>query len=104
VIVKAKGEGMHRKFAAITLLLLLFGVACGSINRVIPTDEAMKVDVKGKIAEVYPAKATEIGVTVDHSVVTLTGTVDSVEQRKVIVAAANSVHGVKRVINKLSVK
>jgi len=95
---------MHRKLSMITLLLVLFGIACGSINRVIPTDEAMKVDVKGKIAEIYPAKATEIGVTVDHAVVTLTGTVDSTTQRRAIRDAANSVHGVKRVINNITVK
>ena len=95
---------MHRNLAALTLLLVLFGIACGSINRVIPTDEAMKVDVKGKIAEVYPAKATEIGVTVDHAVVTLTGTVDSVQQRRAIFDAANSVHGVKRVINRMTIR
>ena len=95
---------MHRKLSMVTLLLVLFGIACGSINRVIPTDEAMKIDVKGKIAEVYPAKATEIGVTVDHAVVTLTGTVDSTTQRRAIRDAANSVHGVKRVINNITVR
>lgn len=95
---------MNRKLYAVTVFLLIFGLACGSINRVIPTDEAMKADVKGKIAEVYPAKATEIGVTVDHSVVTLTGTVDTETQRKAIFDAANSVHGVKQVIDNIQVK
>ena len=93
-----------RNLASITVVLVMFAIACGSINRVIPTDEAMKVDVKGKIAEVYPAKATEIGVTVDHAVVTLKGTVDSAQQRKAIYDAANSVHGVKRVIDQITVK
>jgi hypothetical protein len=63
-------RAMQRNLATLTLLLMFFGIAYGSINRVIPTDEAMKIDVKGKIAQVYPAKATEIGVTVDHTVVT----------------------------------
>jgi osmotically-inducible protein OsmY len=95
---------MHRKFATLALALLFFAVACGSINRVIPTDGAMKADVKGKIAEIYPLKATEIGVTVDHAVVTLNGTVDNSTQRKAIVDAANSVHGVKGVIDNLQIK
>jgi osmotically-inducible protein OsmY len=82
----------------------MFAIACGSINRVIPTDEAMKVDVKGKILEVYPAKATEIGVTVDNGVVTLKGTVDSPQQRKAIYDAANGVHGVKRVIDHMTLR
>lgn len=86
------------------MFLVLFAVACGSINRVIPTDEAMKADVKGKIAEVYPAEATVIGVRVDHSVVTLTGSVDNTTQRKAIRDAANSVHGVKRVIDDITIK
>ncbi len=95
---------MNKKLYLATVFLLIFGLACGSINRVIPTDEAMKADVKGKIAEVYPAKATEIGVSVDHSVVTLSGTVDSATQRNAIGDAANSVHGVKQVINEIQVK
>ncbi len=86
------------------MFLVLFAVACGSINRVIPTDSAMKTDVKGKIAEVYPAEATKIGVTVDHSVVTLTGSVKNSTERKAIEDAANSVHGVKRVIDEITIK
>ncbi len=95
---------MNRKLYFATVFLLIFGLACGSINRVIPTDEAMKADVKGKIAEVYPAKATDIGVTVNQAVVTLTGTVDTAQQRQSIGDAANSVHGVKQVINNIQVK
>ena len=95
---------MNRKLYFATVFLLIFGLACGSINRVIPTDEAMKVDVKGKIAAVYPTQATEIGVTVDSGVVTLTGTVETSTQRNAIRDAANSVHGVKQVINNIQVK
>jgi osmotically-inducible protein OsmY len=95
---------MNRKWYLATVFLLIFGLACGSINRVIPTDGAMKADVKGKIAGVYPAKATEIGVTVDHSVVTLSGTVDNAQQRQSIGDAANSVHGVTQVINNIQLK
>ncbi len=95
---------MQKKLAAITVLFALLTVACGSINRVIPTDEAMKADVKGKIAEVYPAKATEIGVTVNNGVVTLTGTVDTAQQRTSIENAANSVHGVKTVVDNITIK
>ena len=95
---------MNRKLAYITLFLFVFAAACGSMNRVIPTDGTMKVDVKGKIAEVYPREATDIGVTVDHSVVTLSGKVDTPLQAQKIGEAANSVHGVKQVINNIQVK
>ena len=95
---------MNRKLAYITLFLFVFAAACGSINRVIPTDGAMKADVKGKIAEVYPREATNIGVTVDHGVVTLSGTVETALEAQKIGEAANSVHGVKQVINNIQVK
>jgi osmotically-inducible protein OsmY len=95
---------MQKKLAAVAVLFAFFTVACGSINRVIPTDEAMKADVKGKIAEVYPTKATDIGVTVNSGVVTLSGTVDTATQRTAIENAANSVHGVKSVIDNITLK
>jgi osmotically-inducible protein OsmY len=95
---------MNRKIALATLFLFVFAAACGSINRVIPGDTAMKADVKGKIAEVYPREATDIGVTVDGSVVTLSGTVDTPIKAQKIGEAANSVHGVTRVINNIQVK
>ena len=95
---------MNRKLALVTLFLFVFAAACGSINRVIPGDTAMKADVKGKIAEVYPKEATEIGVTVDNGVVTLSGTVDTAIKAQKIGEAANSVHGVKQVINNIQVK
>ena len=95
---------MNRKLAYVTLFLFVFAAACGSINRVVPGDTAMKADVKGKIAEVYPREATNIGVTVDGSVVTLSGTVDTPLQAQKIGEAAGSVHGVTRVINNIQVK
>jgi osmotically-inducible protein OsmY len=95
---------MNRKLAMVTLFLFVFAAACGSMNRVIPTDGVMKADVKGKIAEVYPKEAVEIEVSVDHAVVTLTGTVDTPLQAQKIGEAANSVHGVKQVINNIRVK
>ena len=95
---------MNRKLAMVTLFLFVFAAACGSMNRVVSTDGTMKVDVKGKIAEVYPMEAAEIGVSVDHSVVTLTGTVETAIKAQKIGEAANSVHGVKQVINNIQVK
>jgi osmotically-inducible protein OsmY len=95
---------MNRKLAMVTLFLFVFAAACGSMNRVIPTDGTMKVDVKGKIAEVYPKEAVEIEVSVDHSIVTLSGTVDTPLKAQKIGEAANSVHGVKQVINNIQVK
>ena len=100
---------MRRKLFLIPIVVLVTVglVACGSINRQTPKqwdDTAMKADVKSKIAELYPSKTFDIGVTVDHQVVTLTGNVETADQVRKIGAAANSVAGVKRVINDIQVK
>jgi len=98
---------MNRKIAVLSAFLVILAIGCGSINRATPSsmdDTAMKADVKGKIAEVYPKEATEIGVTVDHGVVTLTGTVATPTEAQKIGEAAGSVHGVSQVINNIQVK
>ena len=98
---------MSRKFAPLAVFLVILAIGCGSINRATPSsvdDTAMKADVKGKIAEVYPKETFNIGVTVDHGVVTLTGDVDTSEQRQRIGEAAQSVSGVKSVINNIRVR
>ena len=48
------------------MILVLFSAACGSMNRVLPSEmdaKAMEADVRGKIAEVVPEKtfAIEVG-------------------------------------------
>jgi osmotically-inducible protein OsmY len=98
---------MTRKLSILVACLMVFSAACGSINRVTPSsmdDTAMKTDVKGKILETDPGKVFEIGVDVHKGVVTLNGTVHSAVEREKIVDAANSVHGVKRVINNIQLK
>jgi osmotically-inducible protein OsmY len=98
---------MSRKFAALAVFLVILAIGCGSINRATPSgvdDTAMKADVKGKIAEVYPKETFNIGVTVNDGVVTLTGDVDTSEQRQRIGEAARSVSGVKSVINNIRVR
>jgi osmotically-inducible protein OsmY len=98
---------MTRKLSILVAFLMIFSVACGSINRVTPKsmdDTAMKTDVKGKILETDPGKVFEIGVDVHDGVVTLNGTVHSAAEREKIVDAANSVHGVKRVIDNIQLK
>lgn len=98
---------MSRKLSYLALFLLVLSVACGSINRATPSsmdDTAMKTDVKGKILETDPGKTFDIGVEVHSGVVTLNGTVNSAAERDEIVRAANSVHGVTRVIDNIQLK
>lgn len=99
---------MNKKLWSLAMLLVLFSVACGSMNRVLPESmdaKAMEADVRGKIAEAVPEKTFAIEVTVDnHSVVTLEGHAKTQNDINKIVDAAKSVSGVTRVINKLHVQ
>ena len=98
---------MHRRISTLAVFLVLFGMACGSMNRVLPSEvdaKAMEADVRGKIAEAVPEKTFAIEVTVDnHAVVTLSGHAKTQEDINKIVDAAKSVSGVKRVINNIHI-
>src|SRR5438874_2159859 len=98
---------MNRKVTLLALFLVIFGLACGSINRVTPSsmdDTAMKTDVKGKILATDPGKTFDIGVDVHDGIVTLNGQVNTAAERQAIEDATNSVHGVKRVIDNIRIK
>lgn len=99
---------MQRKFAPLVLFLVMFGFACGSMNRVLPSNfdaKAMEADVRGKIAEAVPEKTFAVEVQVDnHAVVTLDGHANSQGDINKIVDAARSVSGVHHVINHIHVQ
>ena len=99
---------MHRKLVALAMLLVLFGIGCGSMNRVLPSEvdaKAMEADVRGKIAAAVPDKTFAVEVEVDnHAVVTLSGHADSQSDIDKIVDAAKSVSGVQRVISRIHVQ
>jgi osmotically-inducible protein OsmY len=99
---------MNRKLSFLAVFLVMFGLACGSMNRVLPSSvdaKAMEADVRGKIAEAVPEKTFAVQVDVDnHAVVTLTGHAANTGDITKIVDAAKSVSGVKRVVNNLHVQ
>jgi osmotically-inducible protein OsmY len=99
---------MNRRLAYLTVFLLLFGVACGSMNRVTPASmdaKTMEADVRGKIAEAVPEKTFAVEVDIDnHSVVTLSGHAANQSDIDKIVAAAKSVNGVQTVINNIHIQ
>lgn len=99
---------MNRKLSLLAVFLVVFAMACGSMNRVLPSEvdaKAMEADVRGKIAEVVPEKTFAIEVDVDnHAIVTLSGHAASQSDINKMVDAAKSVSGVKQVINRLHVK
>ena len=99
---------MKRHVISLALLLVVFGMACGSMNRVLPSSvdaKAMEADVRGKILEAVPEKTFAVEVTVDdHAIVTLQGHAKTQQDIDKIVAAAKSVSGVQRVINRLTIQ
>ncbi len=99
---------MYRRFSVLTVFLAIFFVACGSINRVTPSQvdaKAMEADVRGKIAEVVPEKTFAVEVQVDnHAIVTLSGHAKNQSDINKMVDAAKSVSGVQRVINHIHVQ
>jgi osmotically-inducible protein OsmY len=92
----------------LALLLVLFSIACGSMNRVLPSAvdaKAMEADVRGKILEAVPEKTFAVEVDVnDHAIVTLSGHAKTQNDIDKIVDAARSVSGVKQVINKIHIQ
>ena len=99
---------MNRKYAVLAAFLVLFGLACGSMNRVLPSQvdaKAMEADVRSKIATAVPEKTFAVEVEVDdHAVVTLSGHAANQDDVNKIVDAAKSVSGVSRVINNIHVE
>lgn len=99
---------MNRKLSVLALFLMLFTIACGSMNRVLPSEvdaKAMEADVRGKIAQAVPEKTFAVEVTVDdHAIVTLSGHAKTQNDINKIVDAAKSVSGVQRVINNIHIE
>lgn len=89
------------------MFVLLLAAACGSMNRMTPAgmdDTAIEADVRSKIAQEVPSKTFAVEVKVNSGVVTLSGHAKNEDDRRAIGAAANSVNGVKSVINNITIE
>jgi len=98
---------MNRKFSYVAAFLVLFAMACGSMNRATPKqwdDKAIEADVRSKILEAVPEKTLGVQVDVREGVVTLSGHAASEDDRRKIGDAANSVKGVRSVINNITIQ
>lgn len=94
-------------YVALVLMAAMMLGACGSLNKQTPSqldDAAIEADVRAKIAERVPEKTFAVEVDVDDGVVTLSGHASTAGQRTEIAEAANSVNGVKRVINNIHIQ
>ena len=100
---------MKRNLVYVTAaFVVLFAIACGSMNRATPAEwdkTSMEADVRSKVATAVPGKTFDIGVSVsDSRVVTLSGTVGNQSDKNAIGNAAQSVNGVRGVINNIAVR
>jgi osmotically-inducible protein OsmY len=99
---------MKRQISVLMVLIALFTVACGSMNRATPGEwdkATMEADVRSKVAASVPGKTFDIGVTVsDSRVVTLDGTVDTSSEKQAVGDAARAVNGVASVINNIRIR
>jgi osmotically-inducible protein OsmY len=99
---------MNKKFAVGAVFVLLFAMACGSMNRATPKQwdaTTMEADVRSEVARAVPSKTFAIEVKIDdHKVVTLSGHAANEADRKAIGEAAGKVNGVTSVINNIHVE
>ena len=98
---------MKRSITVLVSVLVLFAMACGSMNRATPKqwdNKVIEADVRSKIATAVPSKTFAVEVTVDHQVVTLNGHAATEEDRRKIGKAAEAVNGVTTVINNIHVQ
>ena len=98
---------MKRNLTIAVSILVLFAMACGSMNRATPKqwdDAAIEADVRSKIATAVPEKTFAVEVKVNHQVVTLSGHAANETDRRKIGDAAQSVNGVTTVINNITIQ
>lgn len=98
---------MKRNMTVLASVLVLFAMACGSMNRATPKqwdDKVIEADVRAKIAQAVPSKTFAVDIRVNHQVVTLSGHAANEADRRKIGDAAQSVNGVTTVINNITIQ
>jgi hyperosmotically inducible protein len=94
---------LHRRclaFLGVSLLLVAGG--CASVDPL--EDLRIEAEVKARLVAEKSANLTRIGVSSTHAVVHLTGAVESADQKAQAEALAQTVGGVRRVVNTLEVR
>lgn len=83
------------------LLILVLSMACASAKM---DDKGIENDVRSKIGESLSGKAYSVQVSVTQGVVTLNGHAQNENDRRAIGEAANSIKGVRSVINNITIE
>jgi osmotically-inducible protein OsmY len=91
----------------ILAVVMLSAGACRSLDQITPAeldDDAIEAELRARIATEFPDKTFSIGISVRDRFVTLSGSVDSNEQRQTIADLARRIEGVRGVTNNLRVE
>lgn len=93
---------MKKSFASVLLsLALVTGAGCTGWNKVVPSDNATEAEIRKNLTADH---ITGMSINVDHDVVTLEGNVKNETDHQTAIHDAEKVHGVSRVVDKVSVK
>jgi len=90
-----------RSMAISMLFLILLSAACAAAKT---DDNAIENNVRAKIGESMTGKPYSVEVKVTQGVVTLNGHARNEDDRRAIGEAANSIKGVRSVINNISIE
>lgn len=97
---------MKKTLLPLLILVIAFAAGC-SLNKITPAqwdDEAIEAEVRARIAEEVIDETFDVAIDVEDGVVYISGTVDTMTEKRKIGDAANDVEGVKRVVNRLRVE
>ena len=86
----------------VVALLIVFALACAHHTTV--TDDQLRTNVRNAISDAFSGSwPGTTFVTVQNHVVTVSGQVRTEEDRRKVDTAINQVHGIRAVINQLSI-
>lgn len=97
-----------KRYAWAAVILMMFAaMACSSLNQVTPAeldDEAIEAELRTRLLDDVELKAFAISVDVDNGNVTVSGDVDTQNQKDRISQTARNIEGVRSVINNVRVR
>jgi osmotically-inducible protein OsmY len=93
---------MKKTFASVLMsLALVAGAGCTGWNKVVPSDSATEAEIRKNLTADH---ISGMSINVDHDVVTLEGNVKNETDHQTAIHDAEKVHGVSRVVDKISIK
>lgn len=97
----------NKSTLAVLILMMFAVVACSSLNQITPAaldDDAIEAELRARLLDDIELGAFEISVDVNDGVVSISGDVDTQNQRNRIGETARGIDGVRSVINNVRVR